>query len=90
MLADYLQRRDELIAEDRALRIDHVRANYSVAELKADEVVRSIRAKEEVSVWAVDHENVPHPYPGMEFLHGMRPDSRLALPLTCVQPKKLL
>ncbi|KAG2147217.1 Metallo-dependent hydrolase [Suillus cothurnatus] len=70
MLADYLQRRDELIAEDRALRIDHVRANYSVAELKADEVVRTIRAKEEVSVWAVDHENVPHPYPGMEFLHA--------------------
>ncbi|KAG1877719.1 Metallo-dependent hydrolase [Suillus subalutaceus] len=70
MLADYLQRRDKLIAEDRALRIDRVRANYSMAELKADEVVRSIRAKEAVSFWGVDHENVLHPYPGMEFLNA--------------------
>ncbi|KAG1814900.1 Metallo-dependent hydrolase [Suillus variegatus] len=70
MLADYLQRREKLIAEDRALRIDHVRANYSAAEIKADKVVRSIRAKEAVSVWGVDHENIPHPYPGMEFLNA--------------------
>ncbi|KAG1891402.1 Metallo-dependent hydrolase [Suillus subluteus] len=70
MLADYLQKREKLIAEDRAFRIDHVRANYSVTELKADEVVRSIRAKEDVSVWGVDHENIPHPYPGMEFLNA--------------------
>ncbi|KAG2755856.1 Metallo-dependent hydrolase [Suillus brevipes Sb2] len=70
MLADYLLRRDKLIAEDRALRIDRVRANYSAAELKADQVVRSIRAKENISVWGVDHEHVPHPYPGMEFLNA--------------------
>ncbi|KAG2116595.1 Metallo-dependent hydrolase [Suillus discolor] len=70
MLADYLQRREKLIAEDRALRIDHVRANYSAAEIKADKVVRSIRAKEAVSVWGVDHEDIPHPYPGMEFLNA--------------------
>jgi hypothetical protein len=82
MLADYLLRRDKLIAEDRALRIDRVRANYSAAELKADQVVRSIRAKENISVWGVDHEHVPHPYPGMEFLNGMGFDLRLALPLT--------
>ncbi|KAG1756381.1 Metallo-dependent hydrolase [Suillus paluster] len=69
MLAEYLQRREKLIAEDRALRIDHVRANYTAAELKADEVVRSIRAREAVTVWGVDREDVPHPYPGMEFLN---------------------
>lgn len=82
-LTDYLLRRDELIAEDRALRIDNVPAeSYSEAELKADRVVRSIRAKENISVWGVDHEHVPHPYPGMEFLNGMGPDLRLAPPLT--------
>ncbi|KAG1731765.1 Metallo-dependent hydrolase [Suillus lakei] len=70
MLADYLQRREELITEDRALRIDCVRANYTPAELKADEVVRSIRAREALTVWGVDHEDVPHPYPGMEFLNA--------------------
>ncbi|KAG1888989.1 Metallo-dependent hydrolase [Suillus fuscotomentosus] len=70
MLADYLQRREKLIAEDRALRTDHVRSNYTAAELKADKVVRSIRAKEATTVWGIDHEHVPHPYPGMEFLNG--------------------
>ncbi|KAG2077911.1 Metallo-dependent hydrolase [Suillus decipiens] len=68
--ADYLQRREELITEDRALRIDRVRANYSTTELKADEVARSIRAKEAISVWGVNHDNIPHPYAGMEFLHA--------------------
>ena len=79
---DYLQRREKLIAEDRALRVDRVRTNYTAAELKADEVVRAIRAREAVSVWGVEHEDVPHPYPGMEFLNGMTLILRLALPLT--------
>ncbi|KAG2034825.1 hypothetical protein BDR03DRAFT_583480 [Suillus americanus] len=70
MLADYLQRREKLITEDRALRIDHVRANYTTAELKADEVVRSIRAREAITVWGINYEHVPHPYPGMEFLNA--------------------
>ncbi|KAG2359760.1 Metallo-dependent hydrolase [Suillus spraguei] len=70
ILADYLQRREKLIIEDRALRIDYVRTNYTPAELKADQVVRSIRAREAVTVWGIDHEDVPHPYPGMEFLNA--------------------
>ncbi|KAG2123549.1 Metallo-dependent hydrolase [Suillus cothurnatus] len=70
ILADYLQRREKLIAEDRALRIDRVRANYTATELKADEVVRSIRAREAVTVWGINHEHVPHPFPGMEFLNA--------------------
>lgn len=82
ILADYLQRRENLITEDRALRIDRVRANYTAAELKADEVVRCIRARETVTVWGIDHKHVPHPYPGMEFLNGMMLTSRLALRLT--------
>jgi len=82
ILADYLQRREKLIAEDRALRIDRVRANYTATELKADEVVRSIRAREAVTVWGINHEHVPHPFPGMEFLNGMILGSCLILPLT--------
>ncbi|KAJ8581397.1 Metallo-dependent hydrolase [Rhizopogon salebrosus TDB-379] len=70
VLADYLQRREKLIAEDRALRVDHVRANYTAAELKADDVVRAIRTREADSVWGVEREDVPHPYPGMEFLNA--------------------
>ncbi|OJA20418.1 hypothetical protein AZE42_07492 [Rhizopogon vesiculosus] len=70
MLTDYLQKRKKLIADDRALRVDHVRANYTAAELKADEVVRAIRAREAESVWGVEREDVPHPYPGMEFLNA--------------------
>jgi adenosine deaminase CECR1 len=71
VLADYLEKREKLIADDRALRVDHVRANYTAAELRAEEVVRAIRAREAVSVWGVEREDVPHPYPGMEFLNGM-------------------
>ncbi|KAG2157483.1 Metallo-dependent hydrolase [Suillus clintonianus] len=70
ILAAYLQRREELIASDRALRIDHSRTKYTPTELKADGVVRSIRAKEAVDVWGGKHEGVPHPYPGMEFLNA--------------------
>ncbi|OJA17830.1 hypothetical protein AZE42_03322 [Rhizopogon vesiculosus] len=70
VLADYLQRREKLIAEDRALRVDRIRANHTAAELKADEVVRNIRTREAVSVWGVEGGDVPHPYPGMEFLNA--------------------
>lgn len=82
LLKNYIEERDNLIKDDRELRIDHLSKNYSSAELKADQVVRSIRAKENIFVWGVDHDNVPHPYPGMEFLNGMGLDLRLALPLT--------
>jgi len=83
VLAGYLQRREKLIADDRALRLDRVRANYTAAELKADGVVRAIRAREAISVWEAERDDVPHPYPGMEFLNGMMLVLRLVLfPLT--------
>lgn len=69
LLTDYLQRRANLIKEDRALRKDYVRT-YNAAEQKADEVVRCIRAKEAVTVWGNKHGDVPHQYPGMEFLNA--------------------
>ena len=83
VLAGYLQRREKLIADDRALRLDRVRANYTAAELKADEAVRAIRAREAISVWGAERDDVPHPYPGMEFLNGTMLVLRLVLfPLT--------
>jgi len=76
VLTDYLDKREKLIAADRALRVDCVRrANDTTAELRADEVVRAIRAREAVSVWGAEHDDVPHPYTGMEFLNGM--DNRI-------------
>lgn len=68
---DYLQDRTNLINEDRALRTDcDIAKHFSSAELRADRVVRAIRAKEAQTLWGVEHEDVPHPFPGMEFLTG--------------------
>ena len=79
-LADYLQRRAELINEDRALRVDYARAaTVTPTELKADEVVRAIRAKEATTIWGDEHDDVPHPFPGMEFLTGPFPSIYLGL-----------
>ncbi|OAX42292.1 Metallo-dependent hydrolase [Rhizopogon vinicolor AM-OR11-026] len=90
VLADYLQRREKLIAEDRALRVDRVRAHHTAAELKADEVVRAIRTREAVSVWGVEGKDIPHPYPGMEFLNGRMLVLRLTLHLTSMPKGSLL
>jgi adenosine deaminase CECR1 len=71
-VAEYQAKRAAFIVEDRALRRDHARsANRSTAELKADEVIRQIRAIEASSIWDGEHENIQHPFPGMEFLTGM-------------------
>jgi len=68
-VADYQAKRAALIDDDRALRPDYARAaNFSTAELTADTIVRSIRTAEATSVWDAEHANVPHPFPGMEFL----------------------
>ena len=70
-VADYQAKRAALIDDDRALRPDYARAaNFSTAELTADTIVRSIRTAEATSVWDAEHANVPHPFPGMEFLTG--------------------
>lgn len=71
-LAGYQAKRAALINEDRALRPDYTRkANQSSIDLEADKIVRSIRAAEAISVWASEHADIPHPFPGMEFLTGM-------------------
>ncbi|KAJ7510093.1 hypothetical protein B0H11DRAFT_2152419 [Mycena galericulata] len=67
--AQYKEQRAALIDLDRSLRADHLR-KVSAAEVKADKIIRDLRSAEAVSVWGADHDGVPHPFPGMEFLTG--------------------
>jgi adenosine deaminase CECR1 len=67
--AHYNQQRDALISLDRSRRPDHSSA-VSTAEAKADKIVRELRAVEATSIWGIEHEGIPHPFPGMEFLNG--------------------
>ncbi|KAJ7272018.1 hypothetical protein B0H12DRAFT_1092439 [Mycena haematopus] len=66
----YKQERAALIDRDRSLRRDNSEAKVSPSEAKADAIIRELRQAENKSVWAADHEGVPHPFPGMEFLTG--------------------
>jgi adenosine deaminase CECR1 len=66
----YLEERNALIREDRAMRLDSSRDHLTPSEIKADQVVRKIRAAEAKSIWGADYDSVPHPFPGMEFLTG--------------------
>ena len=77
-MEEYLKQREELIAQDRALRPDYTSAiPLSVDEQKADEILRNIRTAEAESVW---NGKRPHEksiygpqqmFPGMEFLTGI-------------------
>ncbi|KAI0820230.1 Metallo-dependent hydrolase [Trametes gibbosa] len=70
----YLSRRQQLIADDKALRVDTVyQASLSADESRADKVLRRIRASEAVSVWSTAQPQKPQHgsqklFPGMEFL----------------------
>lgn len=69
-LEDYQAERDALIKADRALRVDHIRPN-SLLESQADQIIRRVRVDDAESVWSVQQDEVPHPFPGMEFLTGL-------------------
>lgn len=70
-LGDYHAIRVALIGEDRFLRRDYTWAgSLTSAEMKADKIVREIRAAEATSTWNADYDSIPHPFPGMEFLTG--------------------
>ena len=73
---DYRTAREALISEDRSLRRDRVHdsSKVSAEEIKADQIVRGIRAAESSTIWRQDHESIMHPFPGMEFLTGMCDD----------------
>ena len=86
-MEDYLARRNELIARDRALRPDAAVGSTSTDELQADKILRSIRSAEAETIWSPKRE-VRHVhgssrmFPGMEFLTGTWPDFSLRLLLT--------
>lgn len=67
---DYQAERDALIKADRALRLDHIRQS-TILESQADQIVRRVRADDAESVWSMQQDEVPHPFPGMEFLTGL-------------------
>ncbi|KAG5643235.1 hypothetical protein DXG03_001319 [Asterophora parasitica] len=74
-LEAYNAARAALINEDRALRRDRHATTTSdeeqlQLEAQADLRVRAIRAEEAATIWTQEHENIPHPFPGMEFLTG--------------------
>ncbi|PCH44698.1 Metallo-dependent hydrolase [Wolfiporia cocos MD-104 SS10] len=74
----YLERRSQLILEDRVQRVDALRLqNLTELEKGADEVVRKIRADEAKTVWGVSSSSIfdyvpddmsPNVFPGMAFL----------------------
>ena len=74
----YLHRREQLIAVDRGLRIDHgeAAARYERLADDADSIVRDIRAAEALEVWGPDSnaahkaDDGTHVFPGMGFLTG--------------------
>lgn len=74
-MEDYLARRNELIARDRALRPDAAVVSTSAEEAQADKILRSIRSAEAETIWSPKRE-VRHVhgssqmFPGMEFLTG--------------------
>ncbi|KAH7337218.1 Metallo-dependent hydrolase [Rhizoctonia solani] len=62
---EYLERRTDLIAEERAIRFDAgVIQNATSKELKAIEIVDALRRREQESVWSADRNKEP----GMPFL----------------------
>lgn len=69
-LEEHTQKRVALIEADRALRVDNARVSRPLED-HADKLVRRIRTEEATTVWGVEHEGVPHPFPGMEFLTGL-------------------
>lgn len=72
-VAEYLAMRAPLIEEDRSLRRENRTANLrSAKEIEADQLVHKIRAQEAETIWKVDHDDVAHPFPGMEFLTGKK------------------
>ncbi|KAI6045539.1 Metallo-dependent hydrolase [Pisolithus marmoratus] len=66
-LEEHTKKRVALIEADRALRVDYARVSLPLED-HADKIVRRVRTEEATTVWGVEHEGVPHPFPGMEFL----------------------
>ena len=73
-VGEYFARRQALIYEDRAHRLDAHTRSPSEDEAEADKLVRVVRAQEAVEVWGPDSNSDfsddTHLFPGMAFLTG--------------------
>ena len=68
----YEAKREALINDDRAFRRENIRKSQrSTAEIRADQSIRNLRAYEASTIWKVESDSIPHPFPGMEFLNGI-------------------
>lgn len=77
-MSDYWARRDRLILEDRAQRVDVEKLRtLSDIEAQAEQIIRQIRVEEAAAVWGVGSRSVfeynpvedsPNVFPGMAFL----------------------
>ncbi|GJJ12129.1 hypothetical protein Clacol_006370 [Clathrus columnatus] len=65
----YWSARHELITKDRSLQRDYTSyQNLQSSAKKAEEIIRQLRHHELSTVWTGTHEEIPHLFPGMEFL----------------------
>lgn len=74
LFSQYMSQRSSLITEDRSLRREFLSSNLksrSSKEIEADKLIRQIRAHEAETIWKEEYPNIPHAFPGMEFLTGM-------------------
>ena len=71
-MEEYLRKRQKLIIEDRAQRVDqNTTYKLSSEEHRADEILRRIRKEEGESIWGKEQLHASEqPFPGMEFLTG--------------------
>jgi adenosine deaminase CECR1 len=68
----YKAKRERLINDDRSFRRENVwKSQRSAAEISADECIRNLRAYEASTIWKIESDSIPHPFPGMEFLNGI-------------------
>jgi adenosine deaminase CECR1 len=67
----YMSSREDLLNKERSRRRDFTyKANFSAVEKQAEAVIRRLRLEEADTIWSARHEDIPHVFPGMEFLTG--------------------
>ena len=71
-MEEYLAKREDLILQDRAKRVDqNASRKLSSEERQADEIIRRIRKEEGETIWGKEQlHGSEQLFPGMEFLTG--------------------
>ena len=67
----YHKQREDLIRQDRALRVDsRITVAADDVRKRAENIVSKVEIAEGKAIWEKSHEGIPHVFPGMEFLTG--------------------